>query len=1128
MTSTLSTRQGILTKACGRLSAALKDQENTNIPSPEDVTAYRSYQTKRLREIRKAKLTIEKEVNSVEKALEHYTIAADNLDPETPASSDIIGKVNTNGEAAQNLLDMANTKLTQLIKEEFDIDNDGDVQEQAITMHESPHVALPPIPIPKFDGKIWEWETFWGAFNHSVHSREMDDLYKMNYLLDALQGEAKESIKQYEVSRATYPAVISYLHDKYGDKQALLDQLLKKLQTARATSDRLGDQENLCERLISLVNQLKLKGEHIDNVFLQKQLLGKFSSEYNVMSCLLHELISEPKERSFNTRRGKKSSDYSQTDEHHNQRKPHLPASTAISRDIHPSNARIFDLEMKELNHKEKEPVPQLRGARSSSDALQQRSLQDVQRKRSSYLYLQKGDLHKASTNDSRNRACKRTSVTGKCETKTASKDYDDKDALRLLRRSDNRELAADTVLHVGNSKRRPDTLILAGEALVFNPRSQMLEKVHVMLDSGADRSFISEELADRLQLPEAETTVLTINTFGSTTPMKKKCGTTTVKLWDRDGNPHSYSVSRIDILTEPIYKSTLTAEDKKFLCENDITLSISPKTSKIRADILLGCADLFTLLEEDVGQQRTLPSGLKILPSKLGYLVIGKAGTSNKEELVAVSKARSRANSGSKTEPDLLFSNESDEGSARTVADHILIECAKQDTQMATSTTIATTPDVTETVSHDVLLNNTPSQDQGSMISSEGDSTKMWEQFYSLETSGVQEFIGPTARERQDRSIQQESQCRKYSESRGIRRAMNFRVSCSYPSKSKFTKMYDVRSTWMADSSHVTSEAVLSRALGPPLRMGHNTLTPTSSPEMEKNSCVVTVCKTLDQQPADLLCWKRYKSLSSCQTSIAYVLRFIRGISSRVDKNLRARIEQHIPELSQMTTEPYVTANEREMALRALIRNHQQVHVQDSRRNVLKQLKLQADSHGILRCRGPNDNCGDSKTKRNAGSRTAEGVPTQLTDTLNPRYNLRTRTNAHVTSIPSTVLLLTMALLTVHGMKSEITTSERHSTHGAVIRCIQGGVQLSSSSAQRYEICADNHCHVKDNPPEQENVVFPPEVTLRDYHVQWKLYDGSQLMILDATCPDPPHEEALAVLRVASDPKKTTTEQIP
>ncbi|VDL81122.1 unnamed protein product [Nippostrongylus brasiliensis] len=122
------------------------------------------------------------------------------------------------------------------------------------------------------------------------------------------------------------------------------------------------------------------------------------------------------------------------------------------------------------------------------------------------------------------------------------------------------------------------------------------------MLDSGADRSFVSIDLAHRLRLPEKESTVLKINTFGSATPVTKNCSTTEIKLWDREGIPHSYSVTTVDVLTEPISRSTLSPEDKRFLYENDIVLSISPTTSKIRADLLLGCADLFILLEKDVG----------------------------------------------------------------------------------------------------------------------------------------------------------------------------------------------------------------------------------------------------------------------------------------------------------------------------------------------------------------------------------------------------------------------------------------------------------------------------------------------------------------------------------------------
>ncbi|KAE9417332.1 hypothetical protein Angca_001963, partial [Angiostrongylus cantonensis] len=64
-----------------------------------------------------------------------------------------------------------------------------------------PATNLPPIPIPNFIGDIWEWEAFWGEFEHSVHSRQMDDRLKMNYLLNSLHGNVRAFIKHYEISR---------------------------------------------------------------------------------------------------------------------------------------------------------------------------------------------------------------------------------------------------------------------------------------------------------------------------------------------------------------------------------------------------------------------------------------------------------------------------------------------------------------------------------------------------------------------------------------------------------------------------------------------------------------------------------------------------------------------------------------------------------------------------------------------------------------------------------------------------------------------------------------------------------------------------------------------------------------
>ncbi|XGW05893.1 hypothetical protein V3C99_016340 [Haemonchus contortus] len=53
--------------------------------------------------------------------------------------------------------------------------------------------------------------------------------------------------------------------------------MIRRLQKARAQSDRLEHQEKLLEELSSIVSQLQLKGENVDNCFLQDQLLGKFT-----------------------------------------------------------------------------------------------------------------------------------------------------------------------------------------------------------------------------------------------------------------------------------------------------------------------------------------------------------------------------------------------------------------------------------------------------------------------------------------------------------------------------------------------------------------------------------------------------------------------------------------------------------------------------------------------------------------------------------------------------------------------------------------------------------------------------------------------------------------------------------
>ncbi|KAK6035686.1 hypothetical protein COOONC_26809 [Cooperia oncophora] len=47
---------------------------------------------------------------------------------------------------------------------------------------------------------------------------------------------------------------------------------------------------------------------------------------------------------------------------------------------------------------------------------------------------------------------------------------------------------------------------VLVGEAEVLNPSTQALESVHILLDTGSDHSFVTEDLAKRLGLNNIDT----------------------------------------------------------------------------------------------------------------------------------------------------------------------------------------------------------------------------------------------------------------------------------------------------------------------------------------------------------------------------------------------------------------------------------------------------------------------------------------------------------------------------------------------------------------------------------------------------------------------------------------------
>ncbi|KJH45704.1 hypothetical protein DICVIV_08238 [Dictyocaulus viviparus] len=164
---------------------------------------------------------------------------------------------------------------------------------------------------------------------------------------------------------------------------------------------------------------------------------------------------------------------------------------------------------------------------------------------------------------------------------------------------------------------------ILAGQALIFNHNEHKEEIVEVILDTGSDHSFITKKLASHLELEDEDFIKLTIQAF-ETKPKKKKCGVATLKLQDAYGQKHEINVMKVDNITPPLRRCKLDQVDRDFLDHHNVKFSINPDSSMIRPELLLGCQDSLDLLDDRSKINITLPSGIKLITSRLGYLVTG------------------------------------------------------------------------------------------------------------------------------------------------------------------------------------------------------------------------------------------------------------------------------------------------------------------------------------------------------------------------------------------------------------------------------------------------------------------------------------------------------------------------
>ena len=116
------------------------------------------------------------------------------------------------------------------------------------------HVKLPKITLKSFSGNPLEWLSFWDSFQASVdkHS-DISGVDKMNYLCGLLKGEAARVIQGLPLSESNYKRAVDLLKERFGQKQVLINahmDALLKIPVATNDVKKLTSLYDACEGYI--------------------------------------------------------------------------------------------------------------------------------------------------------------------------------------------------------------------------------------------------------------------------------------------------------------------------------------------------------------------------------------------------------------------------------------------------------------------------------------------------------------------------------------------------------------------------------------------------------------------------------------------------------------------------------------------------------------------------------------------------------------------------------------------------------------------------------------------------------------------------------------------------------------
>ncbi|XP_037944433.1 uncharacterized protein LOC119677234 [Teleopsis dalmanni] len=157
------------------------------------------------------------------------------------------------------------------------------------------NIKLKPLELKKFDGNLENWIPFWEQFKQAIHENsKLDAASKFNYLSDSLVGKAAAAMTGFLPTERCYDDAIELLLEEYGDSDKIVDKYIQKLLNIRAINSA------------SDVKSLKILYNEVRATMRTLSALCISPTQYNIMvhSILLKALPVSMRINFYKTQKG--------------------------------------------------------------------------------------------------------------------------------------------------------------------------------------------------------------------------------------------------------------------------------------------------------------------------------------------------------------------------------------------------------------------------------------------------------------------------------------------------------------------------------------------------------------------------------------------------------------------------------------------------------------------------------------------------------------------------------------------------------------------------------------------------------------------------------------------------------